>query len=388
MFSVFEDLLREANTLDALIERDKGTAPLLVRYLPYEDVHDGEYDKVLDHIHGIEERLSTFSFTPMRKMFLEDIISALKMQCREGMGEQIPFSERVTTYVGVPGESVSDEEMNSWKQDAHHLLQAKGYDGETDEMLKRWKEDNAVPSEDFPDSAGSLMQKALVETRERVMDLPAGTSVHFEPITDVFYGGYSKATGPFTSSVTLNADLRWHWPQLKNTVAHESFPGHSALNAIRAHQALSGVLPPEACFYFANTPITPIIEGTCNLGVKFLSWDEGPDFAIAHAVGMYEQARTNQWLFAYHQDGCTKDEVLARMMDEANMTEIEATTRFRFLSDPLWCTSMPHYYHGTKVTAEAWCKFSNEGAIDHLKRILFEEIHTFRTFQHRTGVTC
>ncbi len=386
MFSVFEDLFREANALNGLIGRDKGTEPLLVRFVPFVAAHGGGYDEIHENLSQIEDRLSEWEFPELRRMFLEDILRAMKMQCREGMGEAISFSDRVRTYVGVPGEPVSDEQMQRWKEDAGERLRAEGYEGDTDSMLRQWKKDRAIPREDFPRVARDLIEKALRETRQRVVDLPAGAACDFEPVTDVFYGGYSKATGPFTSTVTLNADLRWSWPQLQNTVAHESFPGHSGLNALRAQQAMAGVLPPEACFYFANTPITPIIEGTCNLGVRFLGWDEHPDFAIGFSAGMYEQGRTNRWLFAYHQDGRSKTEILQQMMDEGGMTEVEAETRFRFLSDPLWCTSMPHYYHGTQVTAEAWKKYEGQGRIDELAKIVFEEIHTFRTFRRRTGL--
>jgi len=387
LFAAFERLIALVNALDSLVEKDKGTAPLLVRYLPIEDAEGSSYQEILGGLEEVEAELSRYELPELRRMFIEDIMAALKMQCREGMGEAFSFSDRVSTYVGVPGVPASDETIANLEGDLTALLEEKGFRGASPEMLKQWQDSVAVPKEEFPRYTQGLIDRALTETSDKVWLLPAGTSVEFEPVTDVFYGGYSRALSPFKTHVSLNADLDWTAPTLKNTVAHESFPGHSALNGIRAQDALRGYLPPEASFYLANTPITPIIEGTCNLGTRLLGWHEGIDDEIGWTLTQLRSARNSRLVFALHQDGYSNEEVIAELMSDGVTSRVAAETRLRFLSDPLWCTSLPHYWYGTLAAIRAFDKFAAEGRIDELKTILFREIHTFRTFLRRTGVT-
>jgi hypothetical protein len=313
------------------------------------------------------------------------VLAALKLQCREGMGDAIPFGRRVATYLGVPGEPVADETLSDMERSLAQRLAGAGHAGSLPAALQSWRAANRVPPETFAERAAAMIDAARRETHARVAALPDGAEAEFEPVRNVFYNGYSKATGKYRSRVMLNAELGWTAPALAHVVAHESFPGHSALNAIRQRQGLDGTLPPEAGFYFSNTPITPIIEGTCNLGMRLLGWCRTPDDEIADLEKRYRAGLSTAWVYRLHQDGWSGDRLVAEMMERRGIPRLEAETHLRFLADPLWCTGIPHYYYGTEAVRDAYLRFEAAGRGAEFREILYREVHTFGTFARRVA---
>jgi hypothetical protein len=92
-------------------------------------------------------------------------------------------------------------------------------------------------------------------------------------------------------------------------------------------------------------------------------------------------------VFRLHQDGWTKDRLIAEMMERRGIPEVEAETHFRFLVHPLWCTSIPHYFHGTEAVRAGYLRFASEDRLPELRQILYREVHTFRTFALRAGLS-
>lgn len=387
MLAVFERLIALANGLDRLVGHAKGTSPILVRFIPIADIEGGDWNEVLDGLHAVEAALTPYDLPPLRRAFIDDVLAALKLHCREGLGEAIPFSTRVATYVGVPGEPPGERGLAAMEAELANLLTSAGYAGSLQSMLIDWRAKHRVAPGEFEPRTRALIDDAMRATAALVAALPAGTRAEFEPIRNVFYNGYSGATGKYLSKITLNADLGWTLPALKHVVAHESFPGHSALNAIRQYQGLAGELPPEAGLYFANTPITPIIEGTCNLGMRLLGWCRSIDDEIVDLEKRHRAGLSAAWVFRLHQDGWTKDRLIAEMMERRGIPEVEAETHFRFLVHPLWCTSIPHYFHGTEAVRAGYLRFASEDRLPELRQILYREVHTFRTFALRAGLS-
>jgi hypothetical protein len=386
LLAVFERLIALANGLGRLVGRAKGTDPILVRFIPIERAEGRDWSEVLDGLHEIEAAVADCDFPSHRRAFLIDILSALKLHCREGLGDPIPFSTRVATYIGVPGEPVGEDRLAEMEAELADLLNAAGYAGSCLSMLRDWRAKHRVAPEDFETRARGLMADARRTTEAVVAPLPAGTDSELEAIRNVFYNGYSGATGKYRSKITLNADLEWTLPALKHVVAHEAFPGHSALNAIRQYQGLAGELPPEAGLYFANTPITPIIEGTCNLGMRLLGWCQSVDDEIVDLEKRHRAGLSATWAFRLHQDGWTKDRLMSEMMERRGIPVVEAETHFRFLAHPLWCTSIPHYYYGTEAVQTGYLKFRAEGRLPEFLSMLYREVHTFRTFSDRIAL--
>jgi hypothetical protein len=386
VLAVFERLIALANGLGRLVGAAKGTDPILVRFIPIDAALGRDWAEVLDGLHAVEAAVADYDLPPHRRAFLADIVSALKLHCREGLGESIPFSTRVATYIGVPGEPVGEERLSAMEAELAELLRSAGYGGSLQTMLQAWRDRNRVEREEFEARARGLMVEAMRLTHTAVAPLPDGTRAELEAIRDVFYNGYSGATGKYRSRITLNADLAWTLPALRHVVAHESFPGHSALNAIRQFQGLAGELPPEAGLYFANTPITSIIEGTCNLGMRLLGWCDTIDDEIADLEKRYRAGLSAAWVFRLHQDGWTQERLIAEMMERRGIPRIEAETHFRFLAHPLWCTSLPHYYYGTEAVRAGYLRFRDEGRAPEFLSVLYREVHTFRTFAGRAGL--
>jgi len=385
LLALLERFLALANRLNRLVGEAKGTEPLLVHFIPITREEGRDWSEVLNGLQEVETSLAAWDLPDQRRQFFTDVITAMTMQCREGMGESIPYGQRVATYLGVPGEPVGEDLIAAMERALAALLAAAGHKGSLPAALQSWRAANRLAPEEFASRAGAMIADARRETHARIAALPDGTAAEFEPVRNVFYNGYSKATGLYRSRVMLNADLGWTTPALAHVVAHESFPGHSALNAIRQRHGLDGTLPPEAGLYFSNTPITPIIEGTCNLGMRLLGWCRTIDDEITDLEKRYRAGLSTNWVYRLHANGWSGERLVAEMMDRRGIPRIEAETHLRFLADPLWCTGIPHYYYGTEAVRDVFLRFEAAGRRAEFCDILYREVHTMGTFRRRVG---
>jgi hypothetical protein len=79
-------------------------------------------------------------------------------------------------------------------------------------------------------------------------------------------------------------------------------------------------------------------------------------------------ARTNAAIMR-HQHGAPREDVVAYMMREAGVTRDWALYQEGFITDPLWHTSFPHYWHGTTLIDGALAQFAGR------ERDLFVELY-------------
>ena len=164
-------------------------------------------------------------------------------------------------------------------------------------------------------------------------------------------------------------------------ICHESFPGHQAFSAIREQQFRAGSLPIEGSVYFGNTPISPIVEGLCEMGQTILGLMETIDDQIYHEYNRLTFAVSTNLAFACHSDGMDKETAVRLLMDSTHVSRVFAEKRYHFWMDPLWCTSFPHYWYGTEFMRESYTKMENHRA--DFFRMIYMEPHTVRTLKQR-----
>src|SRR5699024_8394723 len=102
----------------------------------------------------------------------------------------------------------------------------------------------------------------------------------------------------------------------------------------------------------ANTPVSPIIEGVAENGVAMLGWLTTPDdelFSVHNRLLF--AARTNAAILR-HEHGAPREQVIAYLMRRTGAREAWAVYQEAFISDPLWHTSIPHYWHGARLIRE------------------------------------
>jgi len=382
-----DDLVRVVLSMNDLVERDKGTAPLLAHSFSSDALARERlttYEACRSVLVDLVSETEAFEATARTRALL-DVLRALQAQAEEGMGESMAYQEKVRRFTGVPNEMVSEEEI-AGLQDAlsAHLARA-GYRGSLSRALGEWRTRTDVGSE-FLNEATALFERSLAETRAKVVGLPDDAEIDFEPVRGVFYRGYSDSTGPYRAHITLNADLEWPAAALKHVVTHEGCPGHFAISAMRQRQADLGLLPVEQSFFFANTPVTSINEGTCNLGVYLLGWFDTFDDLICLRSDLLRSALLGNMCYLYHQHGKDEGDVAAYFVAEGGVSQAAAEQTMRFVKHPLWHTSNPHYWHGTHRVFNAYHACLRQDRWADLVRCLYDELHTYASLHLALGL--
>lgn len=382
-------LLKAVFSLNHLVERDKGTAPLLTHSIPEEDIPHETYSSYTECKDALTQVLAETEETSVEaslKQYLLDVVGALIAQSEEGEGAQMSYSEKVARFTGLPHARIPDQMIQTLQQDLSADLARAGYAGSLGVALNAWRSQTAIAPDQMAEKAATLFSQSLEQTRNNVVSLRPECEIDFEPVRGVYYRGYSNSVGPFKAHITLNADLEWPLSSLKHVVSHEGCPGHFAISAARNARAEQGLLPLEQRFFFANTPVTSINEGTCNLGAYLLGWFDTYDDQICLRADMLRSALLLNMCFLYHNENQSEEAVVDYYKQEGFVTEASAIQTLRFVKHPLWNTSNPHYWHGTHRVFDAyhWCL--RENRVDDLLRVLYQEIHTYHSLGIALGM--
>ena len=376
-------------SLNDLVAKDKGTEPLLGHTFPDEWVPSerfGSYGECRAVLRDALAEAATLNIAPAHRQYVVDVLGALIAQADEGAGAVMSYAERVRRFTGLPGECVSSEVIADLKDALSVELARAGYRGSLAAALSAWRSSTAVDPESFVEHAGKLLQQSIAETRANVVSLPKEATIMFEPIRGVYYRGYSDSIGPYKARVTLNADLEWPLAALKHVVSHEGCPGHFAITASRRSESEQGRLALEQQFFFANTPVTSINEGTCNLGAYLLNWFDSFDDLICLRADLLRSALLLNMCFLYHQEARSEEDVVAYYKEEGAVSEASAIQTMRFVKHPLWHTSNPHYWHGTHRVFDAYHCCLRQDRMEDLIRALYKEIHTYRSLGLALGL--
>lgn len=378
-------------SLNDLVARDKGTEPLLAHTFPDEWVPAERFESYAECrkvLCDAFDEAQMLALPAAKKQYLVDVLCALIAQAEEGDGADLSYAERVARFTGLPGEAVSADEIRGLQEALSSDLSRAGYRGPLATALETWRSTTAIAPEAFVARAGQMLERSITETRAKVVELPDEAAIEFQPIRGVYYRGYSDSISRYKARVTLNADLEWPLAALKHVVSHEGCPGHFAISAARAVEADQGRLALEERFFFANTPVTSINEGTCNLGAYLLGWFDSFDDLICLRADQLRSALLLNMCFLYHQDGCSEEEVVAYYKDQGAVSEASAVQTMRFVRHPLWHTSNPHYWHGTNQVFAAYEACLREDRMEDLVQVLFREIHTAASLGLALSLNC
>ena len=379
------DLLDVVKSLSKLVEKDKESDPLMSDYLDLGNACYNSYEECLSVLEGVQDKAVASSISEDRKKYLKDILRSLSVQCREGMGESFSYSELVEAYVGVPGKPVTEGEIKELRDELMEGLAMIGIGGSLSEALNSWKNTVVIEKDNFKAKSDDLFDESRNKT-EQIISLPEESEIIFEPVEDEWYRGYSDSIAPYKGKITLNIDLEWTNPELKKVVAHEGYPGHFAISSVQRKLVEERVLPPEYSFSLANTPVTPIVEGTCNLGIYLLGWFNDYNDYISW---IYENLRTAVFTnscFLYHEEERKKDDIISYFTETSGAPLSTAEQRFRFIKHPLWHTSIPHYWYGTNAVFEAYVNSKKDNDLQRFIDELYYKVHTYSSFKEEFGL--
>jgi hypothetical protein len=284
---------------------------------------------------------------------LAGMLRAYLTQARVVAGEKIPWTEQVRDAIGVEVDRFVPEVLERLAADLRDALREAGFEGELRDAVARWSAAHTVPAGDLPEHAQRFLDDARARTDALLPALPSATELRLEIVHDVFYNGYNEYFGAYRGECRLNGDQPWTLPQLRHTVAHEAFPGHHAISAIREAQGQMGLLTGGALLYYARTPLTPVNEGTCEVACRRLGWPWDADAEVYERLNRYRKAVYTDLAVAVNRDGVGRDEAIRAVERDAFTSRASAEARWTFITHPLWYTSFPHYWHGTEAVRAA-----------------------------------
>lgn len=147
---------------------------------------------------------------------------------------------------------------------------------------------------------------------------------------------------------------------MKHSICHEAFPGDQASASAReCHRP--GDLGQIHLPGLANSPTSPISEGLAENGASILGWiatEHDHLFSLQNRLQF--AVRTNAAIMR-HQHGASRDTAIQYMVREGGVPESWAIYHEGFITDPLWHTSFPHYWHGTNLIRQALTQFRVSG---------------------------
>lgn len=377
--SLLNRFLKIVLALNVLVEERTGIEPLLSAATYTYDIPtpSWDWDEVAKQIKKAESDLGDLSSN--RADYVRDLLAAFALMAREGQGDEIPYAERVAIYLQVPGERVPAATVESLESELRSLLVEAGYPDDPSIAIPQWRERQALRGEGLVKEAQSLLRRAREETHKRVLPLPTEHQVTLTFPESYPYRGYSDYSRDYQGRVFLNGDIDWELASLKHLICHEVFPGHQAFSAIREQQFRAEALPVEGTIYFANTPMTPIVEGICEVSQEIIGMLENIDDRIHDVYNRYASAVSTNLAFDCNADGMDKQTAVACLMDTTYVSRVFAEKRYHFWTNPLWCTSFPHYWYGRELMRESYALM--KGDLPAFFRMVYTEPHTVHSLR-------
>jgi hypothetical protein len=310
---------------------------------------------------------------------LAAMLRAYRTQARVVAGDAIPWAEQVRDAIGVDVERFEPSRLERLALDLGEALQRAGYSGDVADAVARWSADTTLPPERLRIDAQAFLEEARARSEALLPELPRNTDLRLEIVHDVFYGGYNEYLHDYRGECRLNGDQPWTRSQLRHTVAHEAFPGHHAISSIREAQGLAGSLMGGAFLYYARTPLTPVIEGTCEVACRRLGWAWDEDSEVYERLNRYRKAVSTDVAIAVNRDGMGRAEALEMIQRTAFTTRSSAEARWTFITHPLWYTSFPHYWYGTEGVRAALDELERAGIGEAWTTLTHAQPHTLAT---------
>lgn len=346
--------------ISELLTKDKGIDPLLSRQTyDYGNPPDGwDYKRILEESASLREDLKTFD--PRRARYIARLLESIDMMCREGLGDDLSYDEKVLACLDINIETISGDVIDEISSELADRLKDRGYSGGLSETVGRWKEDTTVSGvKNLQKTADALLVRAIELTNKLVLPVPEELDINITFPTNFPYNGYSESKKNYVSRIMLSGDIGWQKPALKHIVTHEALPGHTLYYATKERLYRDGKLTVEGTVYLANTPVSPLGEGLCEVGQMMLGMIEDEDDHIYDLYSRFSSAVITNVAMEYNRKKIDKVDAIKKMQENAFISEIHAGKRFGFFSDPLWYISFMHYWFGKEIVMDCFVKMQN-----------------------------
>jgi hypothetical protein len=305
---------------------------------------------------------------PHTARYVAGILHAFHTFARVRAGSRLTYLEQVEAYLELRDIWIPDAELDSLRTRLVQLLADAGYPDDLEQGLRTWERARAVPTDRIVSRCTPMLEAAKRDSIACGIPMPDHVAVDVVVLSSPYYA-YAHYHGDYRGTVELTADLLWTEEALKHSICHEAFPGHHASASSKEWAVQRGTWSALALPSLANTPVSPIVEGVAENGLEMLGWKTTPDDELFSTFnGLLFGVRTNAAILR-HQHGEPRQQVIAYMMREAGAREDWAVYQEKFITDPLWHTSFPHYWHGSRLIREARSQFRGR------EKDLFRELY-------------
>jgi hypothetical protein len=335
-----------AAAADDLAQRAHGYRLLLT--VPDEETSErfASWAKVAAAVEALEPRVPPLD--EHDTLYVRGMLHALHTFARVRDGTALSYLDQVRAYLELSDIWVDENELSPLRDRLRDLLAQLELPTEVDRGLRMWEQRRRVPIDQVAAVATPLIAAAHEAAIAHGIPLPSEVKVDFIVRSTPYYA-YAHYHGGFRGAVELSSEIDWTFESLKHSMCHEAFPGHQASASARESAIACGDWGPLVFPTLANTPSSPISEGLAENGTDMLAWVTTVDdelFAIHNALTF--GVLTNAAIL-HHEYGEPRQNVIAFMVTEAGVSLDWATYQYGFLTDPLWHTSFPHYWHGAKL---------------------------------------
>ncbi len=210
-----------------------------------------------------------------RREWLEEHLPTLRDLIGVVQGRIPDLAHQLRDFYGLPPVHAKPEELESLQSSVGRTLHvARG--GDPRAAVSDWERTHRLPQA----AVLPTMRRALRDAQRgarRLLDLPRAEHVRLVPMRRSRNSGFCLYTHDFQSRVSLNVDLPWTAPLLRDMAAHEAYPGHHTSQAVREVAYRRGAIAREEAVGMAADPTGPVDEGLAENGMRFLGWDRTPE---------------------------------------------------------------------------------------------------------------
>ncbi len=289
----------------------------------------------------------------------------------------LPFTEQLSSFLHIPAEPASDDQLDDLRRQMRSLLNQMGYSGDLTEQFAAWEERNRVPPDEVPGVLSEFLNQAWDRTEER-LHIPADKSDGMQviPVSGV---AFNARCDYLERKIELNVDPVLTRPGLKHLTVHEGYPGHYVQFKLRETGYRDGTAPADGLLSVVNTASSSTFEGIADNGMVLIDWRETDDDRLQGLLNRYRAGIGTGTAWRLHALGWPAEQA-ASWLRERSLAGGEGWVagRMRFLNAPSRAVLIWSYWWGEAVVTPAYLQVPAERRPEFL-RYLYGRMHSNQT---------
>ncbi len=310
-----------------------------------------------------------------RREWLEDHLPTLRALIAVDRGRIPDLAHQLRDFYMLPPVRAKPEELDSLQAAVRRILHAPRDDG-LRAAVGAWEKAHRLPSQAALPTMTQELRAARREAR-RMFDLPRTERVRLVPIRRSRNSGFCLYTHHFQSTVSLNVDLPWTRPLLRDMAAHEAYPGHHTSQATREAAYLRGEIAREAAVGMTADPTGAVDEGLAENGMRFIHWDQTPEDRLMILLDCLRWGVDVNLAWMVER-GEPRRERLRYAMATGLFDAKLAARHVKYAESKLWASYGFCYWVGTEVIRRKYIAMDGDPAFFD---VLYGKPYTFRQLE-------